>query len=71
MGPGRRHMHMCMTGTGDTACCQIAATLQDQFGADYAGVWEGGDEDTGRLGRIACGDARPRVRLPKRSRMQR
>jgi hypothetical protein len=55
--PGRRHMHVCMTGTGDTACCQIAATLQEQFGADYAGVW------TGRLGRIACGDARPRARL--------
>lgn len=42
--PGRHHTHMCMTGTGDTACCQIAATLQDHFGADCADVWEGGDE---------------------------
>jgi hypothetical protein len=39
---------MCMTGTGDTACCQIAATLQEQFGADCADVvWEGGDGKTG------------------------
>lgn len=28
--PGRRFMHMCMTGTGDTACCQIAEALQGE-----------------------------------------
>jgi len=49
---------MCMTGTSDTACCQIAATLQDQLGADCAGVWESGNEETGRIIRVVCGDAR-------------
>jgi hypothetical protein len=49
--PGRHHTHMCMTGTGDTACCQIAATLQDRFGADCAvgclGEWRQGDRKQG------------------------
>ena len=60
--PGRHHTHMCMTGTGDTACCQIAATLQAQFGADCADVWQGGDEETG--GRV-YGTGRVRRRTPK------
>jgi len=57
-------MHMCMTGTGDTACCQIAATLQEQLGADCAGVWEGGDEETGPC---VYGTDRVRRRMSKGS----
>lgn len=53
---------MCMTGTGDTACCQIVATLQEQLGAECADGWKGGDEETG--GR-AYGTARVRRRSSK------
>lgn len=49
---------------GVTRCVQIAASLQHGVGAGYAGVWQGGGEETGerqgrvgRMGRIACGDA--------------
>jgi hypothetical protein len=39
--PGRHHTHMCMTGTGDTACCQIAATLQEPFRSRLRGCLGG------------------------------